>query len=53
MLCIFMTWVNGAGTDVMKLNRELLPREKPTKEEILLAPESGARHDIDLKNRDK
>jgi hypothetical protein len=33
----------------MKLNRELLPREKSTKEEILLAPENGFRRDSDLK----
>jgi hypothetical protein len=37
----------------MKLNRELLPREKSSKEEMLLAPESGVRYDIDLKNQEK
>jgi hypothetical protein len=48
-----MTWVNGAGTNIVKLNRELLPREKSTQKEILLAPEGAVRHDIDLKNREK
>jgi hypothetical protein len=33
----------------VKLNRELLLREKSTEKEMLLAPESGVRHDIDLK----
>jgi hypothetical protein len=33
----------------MNLNRKILSREKLMKEEILLAPESGVRHDIDLK----
>jgi hypothetical protein len=37
----------------MKLNRELSPREKSTKEEMLLAPESGVRHDIDLENLER
>jgi hypothetical protein len=37
----------------MRLNRGLLPRENPTKEEMLLVPESGLPHDIDLKNREK
>jgi hypothetical protein len=37
----------------MKSNRELLLRENAIKEEMLLAPESGVRHDIDLKNREK
>jgi hypothetical protein len=36
----------------VKLNRELLLRENSTKEEMLLAPESGVRHCIDLKNRE-
>jgi hypothetical protein len=36
----------------LQLNRELLPREKSTKEEMLLAPESGVGHDIDFKNRE-
>jgi hypothetical protein len=38
---------------MVKLNRELLPRENSTKEEMLLAPESAVRHEIDLKNREK
>jgi hypothetical protein len=33
----------------MKFNRKLLRSEKSTKEETLLAPESGIRHDIDPK----
>jgi hypothetical protein len=37
----------------VKLNRELLPSEKSIKEEMLLALESGTRHDIDLKNWEK
>jgi hypothetical protein len=37
----------------VKLNRELFPREKSAKEEMLLAPESGVRYDTDLKNREK
>jgi hypothetical protein len=36
----------------VKLNRELLPREKATKEEMLLAPDSGVGHDNHLKNRE-
>jgi hypothetical protein len=34
-------------------NREVLPREKLIKEEMLLAPESGVRYNIHLKNREK
>jgi hypothetical protein len=37
----------------VKLNRELLLREKSTKEEMLLAAESEVRHNIDLKTREK
>jgi hypothetical protein len=37
----------------VNLNRAFLPREKSTKEEMLLAPESRVRHNIDLKNRKK
>jgi hypothetical protein len=37
----------------VKLNRELLPKEKSTKEEMLLDPKSEVRQDIDLKNREK
>jgi hypothetical protein len=33
----------------VKLNKKLLPKEQSTKEEMLLAPESGVCHDIDLK----
>jgi hypothetical protein len=36
----------------VKLNTELLLREKSTKEELLLAPESRVRHDTDLRNRE-
>jgi hypothetical protein len=34
----------------MKSSKELLPTKRSTKEEMLLAPKSGVRHDIDLKN---
>jgi hypothetical protein len=34
----------------VKLNKKPLPREKSTKEEMLLAPESGLRHNSDFKN---
>jgi hypothetical protein len=37
----------------VKLNREPLPREKTIEEEMLLAPESETRHNIDLRNREK
>jgi hypothetical protein len=37
----------------VKLNKKLLPKEKSNKEEMLLACESGVRHDIDLKNQEK
>jgi hypothetical protein len=37
----------------MKLDKELLPRDQLTREEMLLAPESGVRHDINLKNWEK
>jgi hypothetical protein len=37
----------------MKSNKELLPREKPTTEEMLLAPKGGIHHDINLRNREK
>jgi hypothetical protein len=30
-----------------------MPREKSSKEEMLVAPESEVRHDIDLENREK
>jgi hypothetical protein len=35
----------------VKLNKELLPAEKRTKEEMPMCPDSGVCHDIDLKNR--
>jgi hypothetical protein len=35
------------------LNKELLPRGKSTKAQMLLAPESGVRYDIDIKTREK
>jgi hypothetical protein len=37
----------------VKLYKELLPREKLTREEMLLASESGVHHDIDLRNWQK
>jgi hypothetical protein len=37
----------------VQFNRELLPREKSIKEEMLLAPENGVSDDIDLKIREK
>jgi hypothetical protein len=37
----------------VKLNRELLPTEKQTKQEMPMSPERAVCHDIDLKNREK
>jgi hypothetical protein len=45
--------VEGVDTNIVKLNKRLLPREKLTKEKMLLASESEVRHNIDLKNREK
>jgi hypothetical protein len=38
---------------IMKLNRELLPKEKSTKKKMPVFSESWARHDIDLKHWEK
>jgi hypothetical protein len=40
------------STHIVKLSRGLLPAERRTKEETPVSPESGVRHDIDLKNRE-
>jgi hypothetical protein len=37
----------------MKLNRELVPTEKSTKEKMPMSSESWAGHDIDLKHWEK
>jgi hypothetical protein len=37
----------------MKLNRELLPTEKSTKEKMPVSSESWVRHDVDLKHWEK
>jgi hypothetical protein len=38
---------------LMKLNRELLPTEKSTKEKMPMSSESWVRHNIDLKRWEK
>jgi hypothetical protein len=38
---------------IVKLNRELLPTEKSTKEKVLVFSESWVCHDIDLKHWEK
>jgi hypothetical protein len=38
---------------ITKLNRELLPKEKSTKEKMLISSEGSVRRDIDLKNWEK
>jgi hypothetical protein len=45
--------VSGAGIYIVQFNRELSPRKTIPKEEMLLAPESGVHHDLDLKHGEK
>jgi hypothetical protein len=41
------------STQIVKLNRELLPTGKTRKQQIMEFLENGVRHDVDPKNREK